>query len=324
MPARGTPLPQGRPDFVVLRELPAAQRRVRVRRLPGRPPRHRLVGRRPDRRVPRGRAVRPGRGDRLAGRPALVRRQRRHVGHVVLRLQLAADRRRAAAGAQGGLRDLLQRRPLDRRRALARRGAPAGRPRRLRPLHDADDGAPARAGGVGRRLARRVAAPARDRRALDAHLAAREPRRPLLAARLAALRRRGQRLRPDRGGGDAGRRLGRRLPQQLLPHRRGAGRGRGAVPAAGRAVGARRPHHRLPRAAARPRRRDGRVVRPLAARGGRHRRSAGRPGRGLRAYGDPAGRVPRPARGLLGLRHLAVGRGRRPRPGPSTVPARWS
>ena len=198
VPAGGAALPQGRPDVVVRRELPAAARRVRVRRVPGRRPRHRLVVRRPHGRVPGGRAVRPGRGDRVAGRPGLVRRQRRHVGHVVLRLQLAADRRRAAAGAQGGLRDLLERRPVDRRRALARRRAAAGRPRRLRPLHDADDGAAARAGGVGRRLARRVAAPARDGRAVAAHLAAREPRRPLLAARLAALRRRGQRLRPDR------------------------------------------------------------------------------------------------------------------------------
>ena len=42
---------------------------------------------------PAARAGRPGRGDRLAGRAGVVRRQRRHVGHVVLRLQLAAGRR---------------------------------------------------------------------------------------------------------------------------------------------------------------------------------------------------------------------------------------
>ena len=106
----------------------------------------------------------------------VVRRQRRHVRHVVLRLQLAADRLRAAAGAQGDLRDLRHRRPLDRRRALARRRAAAGRPRRLLPLHDADVRAAAGAGGVGRRLARRVAAPARDQRAVGADLAAGEPR----------------------------------------------------------------------------------------------------------------------------------------------------
>ena len=104
---------------------------------------------------PRGRAGRPGRGDRLAGRAGLVQRQRRHVRHVVLRLQLAADRLRAAAGAEGDLRDLRQRRPLDRRRALARRRAEAGRPRRLLPLHDADVRAAARAGGVGRRAGAR-------------------------------------------------------------------------------------------------------------------------------------------------------------------------
>ena len=68
--------------------------------------------------------------------------------------------------------------------------------------------------------------------------------------------------------GDAGRRLGRRLPQQLVPHRRGAARGRRAAPAARRPVGARRPHDRLSRPADRPRRRDGRLVRPLAARCG--------------------------------------------------------
>ena len=97
-----------------------AARRVRLRRLPGRPARDRLVGRRRDRRVPARRADRPVHGDRLARRAGLVRRQRRHVRHVVLGLQLAPDRRRAAAGAEGGLRDLLQRRPVERRRALAR------------------------------------------------------------------------------------------------------------------------------------------------------------------------------------------------------------
>ena len=167
--------------------LPAAARRARVRRVPGRPARHRLVGGRRHRRVPRGRAVRPGRGDRLAGRPALVRRQRRHVGHVVLRLQLAADRLRAAAGAQGRLRDLRQRRPVDRRRALARRRAAAGRPRRLLPLHDADVRCCRRcrrSGATGWReeWRRRL----ETGRAVGAHLAAREPRRSLLAARLGA------------------------------------------------------------------------------------------------------------------------------------------
>ena len=43
------------------------------------------------------------------------------------------------------------------------------------------------------------------------------------------------------GADDAGRRLGRRLPQQLLPHRGRARRARRAAPAARRSVGARRP-----------------------------------------------------------------------------------
>ena len=43
---------------------------------------------------------------------------------------------RAPAGAEGDLRDLRHRRPLDRRRALAGRRAAARRPGRLRPLHD--------------------------------------------------------------------------------------------------------------------------------------------------------------------------------------------
>ena len=87
-----------------------------------------------------------------------------------------------------------------------------------------------------------VAAPAGDQRAVAADLAAGEPGRALLAGRLAAARRR--RLRPDRGA-DADRgRLGRRLPQQHLPHRRRARRGGDAAAAAGRAVGARRPGRR--------------------------------------------------------------------------------
>ena len=94
--------------------------------------------------------TRPARRDRLARRAGVVRRPGRDVGHVVLRLQLPPDRLRAPAGAEGDLRDLRHRRPLDRRRALARRRAPAGRPGRLRPLHDADERAAARARGLGR------------------------------------------------------------------------------------------------------------------------------------------------------------------------------
>ena len=60
-------------------------------------------------------------------------------------LQIAAERPPALKAI---VADLLQRRPLDRRRALARQRAAAGRPGRLLPLHDADVRAAARAGGV--------------------------------------------------------------------------------------------------------------------------------------------------------------------------------
>ena len=157
----------------------------RLRRLPARRARHRLVGGRRHRRVPGSRAGRPGRGDRLAGRAAdgatatSACSGTSYSGFNSLQIAL-----RAAAGAEGDLRDLRQRRPVDRRRALARRRAAAGRPRRLLPLHDADERAAAGARGVGRRLARGVAAPAARPRAVGADLAAGEPRRPLLAARL--------------------------------------------------------------------------------------------------------------------------------------------
>ncbi len=59
VPARGAAVPQGRPHLVVRRGLPQPPRRALVRRVPGRPARHRLVGRRRHRRVPARRADRP-------------------------------------------------------------------------------------------------------------------------------------------------------------------------------------------------------------------------------------------------------------------------
>ena len=64
--ARGAAVPQGRRHGVVPRDL-RPLRRGRVRGLPPRPARHRLVGRRGDRRVPRRRTRRPPAGDRVAG-----------------------------------------------------------------------------------------------------------------------------------------------------------------------------------------------------------------------------------------------------------------
>ena len=69
VPAGGAALSQGRPHLVLRAVLRAAARRARVRRVPARPARHRLVGGRRARRVPARRAARPRRGDRLAGRP---------------------------------------------------------------------------------------------------------------------------------------------------------------------------------------------------------------------------------------------------------------
>ena len=74
-------------------------------------------------------------------------------------------------------------------------------------------------------LARRVAAAAGDQRAVGADLAAREPARRLLGPRVGAARRDDAGYeRIDVPGDDRGR-LGRRLPQQLVPHRRRARRG---------------------------------------------------------------------------------------------------
>ena len=189
MSRRGPPLPQGRPHVVLRRQLPLAVREPRLRRLPDRRARHRLVTGRRARRVPGGGAARPARRLRLARCPGVVRRPDRHVGHVVLRLQLPADRVRATAGAEGDLRDLRHRRSVDRRRALAWRRAAARRSRRLQPLHDADVRAASRAGGLGRRLVRRVGAPAGDQRAVGADLAAREPARRVLEPRIGTARR---------------------------------------------------------------------------------------------------------------------------------------
>ena len=153
-------------------------------------------------------------------------------------------------------------------------------------------------------VARGVAAPAGDQRAVGADLAAREPRRPLLAARLGAHRRRGPRLRPDRLRGDDRRRVGRRLPQQLLPHGRGAARP--GVPhrlLAGPWV------HADPTTAYPGPRID--LDREMVAwwdrwLRGRDETPHQRRRRRVRADLDPARGVPRRARGPLDPRHLAV------------------
>ena len=76
------------------------------RGLPGRRPRHRLLGGRPSRTSTRPESCRSRGDDRLAREPALVQRQRRDVRHVVLGLQLAAGGRAPSPGAQGDHPDL--------------------------------------------------------------------------------------------------------------------------------------------------------------------------------------------------------------------------
>ena len=175
----------------------------------------------------------------------------------------------------------------------------------MTPMYDAA----ARARGVGRRLARGVAAPARDpasrgcspgcARTATAPTGgtARSGSTPTAAATTGS----SAAVMIVAGWADGYRNNSFRTVAALR-------RGRGAAPAARRAVGARRPDDRDARAADRPRRRDGRVVRPLAARhaagDGSHR---GRR-RGLRAGLDPPRARPRPARGLLDPRRLALPR----------------
>ena len=184
--ARSAPVPQGRPDGLLRRRVPPARRRGALRGVPARPAGHRLVGGPRRGRVPRGRAARPGRGHRVAGRPAVVERARGHVRHELLGLQLDPDGLRAAAGAARHLRDLRHRRPLHRRCPLHGRRAAGDRSRRLLPLHDADERPSTSAGDLRARMAGRVAAPGRAGDAVDAAMVAGATRRPVLAPWIAA------------------------------------------------------------------------------------------------------------------------------------------
>ena len=147
-------------------------------------------------------------------------------------------------------------------------------------------------------------------------LAAREHARRLLARWLGAARGGRVRLRPDRLPGAARRRLGRRLPQQLVPDRRRAAAGGRPAPAARRALGARGPGLGHARPEDRPRRRDGRLVRPVAARSWARPRG---PRRRLRPVVDPPRARPGPARGLLA--DLALGAADRAVEPPARRPA---
>ena len=265
----------------------------------GRPPRHRLVRRGRHGRVPPVGAARPGGGHRLAGGAAVVQRPRRHVRHQLLGLQLHPDGLRAATRSRRHLRHLRHGRPVHRRRALHGRSAAGRRPRRLLPLHDADERPATGARGVRGGLARRMAPAGGADGTVDADVAPAPARRRVLAPRLAAPRVRADHLRDD-----AGRRVGRRLSQQLAAHLR-----RTAMPQVA-ADGALEPHEHRARAARpphRPRARDDSLVRPLVAgRGhGRRRRTADPP---LRPPRHPAGARSGASRRCVALRDVMAAR----------------
>ena len=173
----------------------------RVRPVPARRPRHGLLAGCRPRRVHGGRD--PGRVRRrgVAGGPAVVHRQRRHVGHQLRRLHGDPGREAAPAPPARHPPDVRHRRPLSRRRPHPRRlrdgqrevpvrGQPAGHER-----HAAPPAVPRRG------LAGGVAGAAGADAALAHGLDPRADRRPVLAARLARPGLRRPRLRglPGRG-----------------------------------------------------------------------------------------------------------------------------
>ena len=174
------------------RHLPRA---TRLRPLPGRRPRDRLVGRGGARRVHRGRDARRVRRGRVAGRPAVVRRRGRDVGDQLWRLHLDPGREAAAAAPAGDRPGHGHRRPLPDRRPLHRRLRDRQRAQPVRGQPGRDERDAARPGVPGRRLARRMARPARGDAAVADRVAAPAARRAVLAAGIA-----GARLRRDRGG----------------------------------------------------------------------------------------------------------------------------
>ena len=153
---RGAPVPQGRSLGRDV-DLSTPVRRGEPRGLPGRRPRHRVVGGRRRRRVHGARAPGPRRDDRVAGRTGVVQRQRGDVRHVVLRLQLAPGGRAPPAGPQGDHPDLRDRPAIHGRRPLRRRSAARHRLPRLPRLHGrldrASSGPVGLRGGMARRMA---------------------------------------------------------------------------------------------------------------------------------------------------------------------------
>ena len=174
------------------RHLPRA---ARLRPLPRRRPRDRLVGRHRARRVHRGRDARRLRRGGVARGPAVVRWRHRDVGDQLRRVHLDPGREAPAAApardrpGHGHRRPLPQRRPLHRRLRDRERAQPV----RGQPGRDERDATGSRVSR--RRVARGVAGPPRGDPAVAHRVAAPAARRSLLACRFA-----GARLRRDRGG----------------------------------------------------------------------------------------------------------------------------
>ena len=299
-------LPAGRPDGRAGRGALPLLRRARLRLRPGGSARHRQLRGHHSRRVhPAGAAGRLRR-DRLAGRPAVVRRARRHDRYLLGRLQQPPGRGPAPGRPAGGPHLVRQRRPVHRRRSLPGR-LPARRRHAAVGGLDADLERPAaRPGGRRPRLARAVAGAAdpdaRIPRAMDVAPA---PGR-LLAPRVG-----GRGLLRDRGTGLRGRRLVRRLHRC---HPAPAGRPGRAAQGPDRPVVTRVPERLRARARDRVPRRGAAVVGPLAQ-GDRHRDHGRADAPGLDAGVHAARAAPPALAGALGGRAvLAAGR---PPPAPA-------
>ena len=199
-------------------------RRTRLRPVPGRRPRDRVVGRRRARRVHRGGDARRLRRGRVAGGPAVVQRRGRDVGDQLRGVHLDPGRQAAAAAPAGDRAGPGHRRPLPDRRPLHRRLRHGQRAEPVRGQPGRDERDAARPGVLGSRLARALARPARGDAAVAHRVAAPAARRAVLAAGLA-----GPGLRRDRGGRPQRRRL-----DGFVRRRRACGCRPAAPPRAGR------------------------------------------------------------------------------------------
>ena len=308
---RGAAVPEGR-LLGLHGDLPASGRRGRPRRVPGRRPRHGIVGRCRRGRVQRPRVARPRENDRVARRAGLVERKRRDVGHLVLGLQRPPDGSPAASGAEGDHPDLRHRPAVHRRRPLWRRRPARDRHPRLPDVHGRVQRAATGSVRLRRGMARGVAATDRGQRAVAAALARTPERGRVLASRLEH-----RRVRSHRGGHARDRRTCRRLSEHGVPCLRTTPRSE-ADPV--RTVGALEPARIDAGAAHRPRAGDDRLVGPMAPRGPLDRH--GSRDRDLRPTLDRARARRRYVRRRVASRAgLAAGPSRR---GPKTVGERGS